>query len=211
MVLLSDGKTRVVLPYKVLGESIVEQSPLDKGPKGHEVPPAKGKLGGTIPGKNQGDSPTPDQSTPPKAKGASKPSSAPAQPQGKGLPSSPVQVPGSPMPATISGKAVEDIRDEVLAALSQLSETTEAKELVQLLINEDDPVIYAIMHHAIFGEGDYTVATLREVADMMKDKKKKSDDDDDDEDDEDDDDDTEESYTEADIAEVFQALENMRR
>lgn len=202
MVLLADGMTRVVVPYAILGENIEEQD-LKKGPKGHEVPAMKGKLGGVISGKAQGDGQTPEDKALRPIPGLRKASSIPSGHQGKGLPKDApeAQMPGQIVPTTISGKTVEQVVDDVLTGIEQLP-GDKAKMLGETLVSEDDEIMYAIMHEALFGEGEYTIDNLVEFSDMMKAKKKKNKKDDDDED---------AGYTEEDIDEIFQVMKGTKK
>ena len=207
MVLLADGKTRVVLPFAILGEGLEEQDDMKHGPKGHEVMRATGKLGGVVQGKAQGDEATPEDKELKPIPGSKKPiGSMPSMYQGKGKPSqSPVaQVTGQLAPSSIAGKTVEDITDAVLSSLEELSKKSpKAESLSEMLVAEDDEIMFAIIHEGLFGEGSYTVDDLEEIANMMKDKKKKNkkscDDENGDEEDE-------EGYTEEDIDEILSSM-----
>jgi len=196
MVLLADGKTRVVVPFAILGENLEEQNMLKQGPKGHAVSAAKGKLGGTVSGKAQGDHTTPEQTALKPMPGLKKPvGSMPSMYQGKGKPkdASTAQMMGQMAPATISGKTVEQVMDDVLLGLEKLPGDA-SSSLSEMLIDEEDEIMYAIMHEALYGEEEFTVENLHEFAEMMKDKKKKNKKDD------------EEGYTEEDIDEIFHVM-----
>jgi len=197
MVLLADGKTRVVVPFAILGEGLEEQSMMH-GPKGHVVKSAKGKLGGMVQGRAQGDATTPEQSMLKPIPGTRKPSSLQSKSIGKAKPKGDptAQMQGQMVPSTISGKTVEQVVDEVLSRFEEISEKdASAQSLSEMLVSEDDEIMYAIMHEALFGEGECTLDTLQGLAEMMKDKKKKNKKDDD-----------EEGYTEEDIDEIFSAM-----
>lgn len=195
MVLLSDGKTRVVVPYAILGEGLEEQESLDKGPKGHEVPPAKGKLGGVVRGKAQGDNQTPEQIALRTIPGSKKPlGSIPGTYTGRGKPkdSPTAQMMGMLVPSSISGKTVEDVTNDVLSGLESIpGDSSRAEALSEMLIDEEDEIMFAVIHEGIFGEGSYTIDDLVAIANMMKARKTQN---------------NEEGYTEEDIDEVLCAL-----
>lgn len=210
MVLLSDGKTRTIIPYEVMGESVIEQDDLMKAPTGHTVPSATGT---SMTGKSKmvGDADPPKDL--PQPKGSKQATSLAGKPQGSGLPKDDpaAQMAGSEVPVTISGQLVEDVLNklEELAGLTTDAEEKECLEAISTyLIDAENEELFTQAHVMLFGEGVFSLADLASTilehdggeetsADDLVEKKKgglppwmKKDTDDDADDDDDDDDDT---------------------
>lgn len=203
MVLLSDGKTRIVVPFAILGEGLEEGDPRRMGPAGHVVPPAKGKQLGSISGKYQGEAPKPE--SPPKPASSKKPTSIPSTFVGKGKPKDDPAAQSLPMmaPTVISGKAVEDVTDDVLTGLQQMMDETEdnaryraINEFQRVIISDDLPESFPILHYMMHGEDSFTFDDMVEMFQVMKGMKKRR---------------KKESFDEDDLEEMFQVMKGIKK
>lgn len=170
MVLLPDGKTKAVVPLKVLGESI------GMGPSGHAVPSAKGSP--SVMGAHyQGTSKTPEASQMMQP-GTSGKAHKPSVFQGDKAPmdAAGAQKMGSKKPSQHMSKAVEAVFDALNDMAESGDDSTFRKmtTFMRQLENLDDAGAYAELYEMIYGEGQHEVDDLLGVlSDLSEEEKEK--------------------------------------
>jgi len=167
MILLSDGKTRTVVPLKVLGEKVIEADVMvgpDEFMDGAAVPPPVG----AIDGQPQGDSPSFDDEEPSEATGLGTPSSqqggdAQGQPEPTQDPSAQVQ--GSDQ-MTASAVAVEAVKRKINTMLSETKNShlyQRINEFRRALASCKHVGAYCEAYEMLFGNKNHTLTDLERI------------------------------------------------
>jgi hypothetical protein len=157
MVMLDDGKTRVVVPLDILGEKVIEQDVMT-GPLDAIDNDKTGTPAGVIQGQEQGNAPTPQSVEPTQPKGQSTPSSQhPA-----------AQKPGKERMTADVKSAVEAVDAKLVYMLSEATNPSvymRINEFMRTLDRYGDVGAYCEAYEMLFGEGTHS---LTELEDMFK-------------------------------------------
>lgn len=167
MILLSDGKTRTVVPLKVLGEKVVEADVMtgpDEFMDDASVPPPVG----AIDGQPQGDAASFEDEEPSEASGLGTPSAqlggnAQGQPEPSQDPAA--QVPGSDQ-MTASAVAVEAVKRRLNSMLSETKSTHLYKrinEVRRALAKCGHVGAYCEAYEMLFGSKNHTLTDLERI------------------------------------------------
>jgi hypothetical protein len=167
MILLSDGKTRAIVPLKVLGEKILEQDPTKEGPSDFmndaPVPGPSGAIDGT----QQGDGTTPEDAERPEKTGQGSPASlqggdAQGQPEPGQDPAAQVVTGDTKTAAAVAVEAVHRKLESMLSK-SGPSLYKRINEVSRKLRSARSLGAYAEVYEMLFGDKPHTVTQMESL------------------------------------------------